>query len=415
MPSSIPLPELLAPAGNREKLETAVAYGADAVYLGGTAFNLRAKAQGFSPDRLLEALDFAHAHGVKVYYCLNILAWEKHLPGVMAQLEQLGSLPVDALIIADPGIVRLAQKITPHIPIHLSTQANTSNSASAMFWKDMGVSRINLARELGASAIRAIAQSVKSELELELFVHGAMCMAISGRCLLSAHLNQRSANQGLCTHPCRFDYKTVAIRVDERTRPGEGLWEITQDEEYSRILSAQDLCLVKYLPWFIKNRITSLKIEGRMKTSAYLCQVVDAYRTALDDAASKNFRPGTYVDCLSQAATRPLSSGFFCPRRQIFFTPQSEPESIILARIIRRVNADSWIIAVKNPWDVTGPVAIMAPGLKRPVLGPDLFRVEKETGEGVTQAHPGLNYVLRSDHPDLAPHLFLQTYRANRT
>jgi putative protease len=251
-------------------------------------------------------------------------------------------------------------------------------------------------------------------LELELFVHGAMCMAISGRCLLSAHLNERSANLGLCTHPCRFDYKTVAIRVDEQTRPGEGLWEITQDKEYSQILSAQDLCLIKYLPWFVKNRITSLKIEGRMKTSAYLCRVVDTYRTGLNDLAAKNFRPHLYLDHLFRTATRPLSSGFFCPRRRIFFTPEAQPEKTVLARIIRQINTDSWEIAVKNQWDTTHPVAVLAPGLKRPVLSPNLFRVEKETGEAVTTANPGLNYVLRADHPDLAPHLFLEQCPSDR-
>ncbi len=239
-------------------------------------------------------------------------------------------------------------------------------------------------------------------------------MAISGRCLLSAHLNQRSANLGLCTHPCRFDYKTVAIRVDERTRPGEGLWEITQDEDYSQILSAQDLCLVKYLPWFAKNRIASLKIEGRMKTSAYLCRVVDTYRTALDDTASGTFRPNKYMDQLSRAATRPLSSGFFCPKRKIFFTPEAEPEKTILGRVIRQIGSDSWEIAVKNPWDISQAVAILAPGLKRPVLSPSLFRVEKATGEAVDVAHPGLIYVLRSDHPDIAPHLFLEECREER-
>ncbi|WP_462324779.1 peptidase U32 family protein, partial [Desulfoplanes sp.] len=341
---SSPLPELLAPAGNYEKLETAVAYGADAVYLGGTSLNLRAKSQGFSARNLPQALEFAHANGVGVYYCLNILAWEKHLPRVADTLEHLAELPVDGLIIADPGIVRLAQQIAPHIPIHLSTQANTSNSSSAMFWKDIGVSRVNLARELGARAIRSMAENVDG-LELEVFVHGAMCMAISGRCLLSGHLNQRSANLGLCTHPCRFDYKTVAIRVDERTRPGEGLWEITQDEDYSRILSAQDLCLVKYLPWFVNNRIASLKIEGRMKTSAYLCRVVDTYRTALDNTASGTFRPDKYMDQLSRAATRPLSSGFFCPKRKTFFTPEAAPEKTILGRVTRQVGSDSWEIA----------------------------------------------------------------------
>ena len=401
------LPELLAPAGNREKLETAIAYGADAVYLGGTNLNLRAKAQGFSPADLPKALDFAHTHGVKVYYCLNILAWEKHLPGVTRDLEYLATLPVDGLIIADPGIVLLAKKIAPHIPIHLSTQANTSNSASTLFWQEIGISRVNLARELSARGIRAIAENAPG-MELELFVHGAMCMAISGRCLLSAYLNKRSANQGLCTHPCRFDYKPVAIKVDERTRPGEALWEITEDEDYSRIFSAQDLCLIKYLPWFHKNRITALKIEGRMKTSAYLCQVVDTYRTALNDLTSRTFRPKLYLENLSRAASRPLSSGFFCPTPTTFFTPNEEPEKTILARVIKQIGPTSWEIATKNPWDTQAPVAILAPGLNRPVLSPASYRLEKETGEAITMAHPGLTYFLRTEHPSLLPHLFIE-------
>ena len=411
MPDNLPLPELLAPAGNREKLETAVAYGADAVYLGGTTLNLRAKAQGFSSADLPAALDFAHDHGTKVYYCLNILAWEKHLPGVTKELECLATLPVDGLIIADPGIVLLAQKIAPHIPIHLSTQANTSNSSSALFWKEVGVSRVNLARELSARGIRAIAENVPG-MELELFVHGAMCMAISGRCLLSAHLNKRSANQGLCTHPCRFEYKPVAMKVDERTRPGEALWEVTEDEDYSRILSAQDLCLIKYLPWFVKNTITALKIEGRMKTSAYLCQVVDTYRTALNDVSEHTFRPKLYLENLSRAASRPLSSGFFCPTRTTFFTPQEEPEKTILARVITQRDASTWEIATKNPWDTREPVAILAPGLNRPVLSPADYRLEKETGEAITTAHPGLTYFLRTDHPALSPHLFIEKHRS---
>ena len=407
MHSSHPLPELLVPAGNREKLETAVAYGADAVYLGGTSLNLRAKAQGFSSASLPAALDFAHAHGVKVYYCLNILAWEKHLPGVTKELELLATLPVDGLIIADPGIVFLAKHIAPHIPIHLSTQANTSNSASAMFWKELGVSRVNLARELSGRGIKAIADKVPG-MELELFVHGAMCMAISGRCLLSAHLNGRSANQGLCTHPCRFDYKPVAMKVDESTRPGEELWELTENEDYSQILSSQDLCLVTYLHWFWKNNITALKIEGRMKTSAYLCQVVDTYRTALNDLTTRTFRPQRYVKELSCAASRPLSSGFFSPRRTTFFTPQAEPEKTILARVTRQMDTDTWEIATKNPWDTQVPAAILAPGLNRPILTPDSYRVEKATGETVTMVHPGLTYLLRTDNPALANHLFIE-------
>jgi U32 family peptidase len=405
-----PLPELLVPVGDPDKLGTALRYGADAVYLGGQALSLRAKTDGFSFPEVETAVREAHRHDAKVYFTLNLLAWEEHLDMAERYLEQLGSCEVDGVIIADPGIVAMARKRIPHIPIHLSTQANTSNSASAMFWRDLGVRRVNVARELGASRIRAMAQKV-SGLELEVFVHGAMCMAISGRCLLSAHMSQRPGNLGLCTHPCRFDYKVTAVRLEERLRPGQDMWEICEDEEYTQIMGAQDLCLIKYLRWFRQAGMHSLKIEGRMKTPSYLAQVTDIYRTALDDLDAGNFRPGLYLEELQQLGTRPLSTGFFTPER-ITLRP-ALPRTLkknIVAKLIEPVRPGLWLMDVKHRFQTLDPLEIVLPGLRRPVLAAGDYGVEKEEGLHVGTAHSGLRLLLHCDHPDLEPGLFLRSH-----
>ncbi len=405
-----PLPELLVPVGDPDKLSTALRYGADAVYLGGQSLSLRAKTDGFSFPELNIAVQQAHSQGAKVYFTLNLLAWEEHLGTVERYLEELESCAVDGIIIADPGIVSMAKKRVPHIPIHLSTQANTSNSASAMFWRDQGVCRINVARELGARRIRAMAQKVR-DIELEVFVHGAMCMAISGRCLLSAHLNRRSGNLGLCTHPCRFDYKITAVRLEERLRPGQDMWEICEDEEYTQIMGAQDLCLVKYLRWFQQVGIHSVKIEGRMKTPSYLAQVTDIYRTALDDLTAGNFRPELYLEELQQLGTRPLSTGFFTPER-IALRP-ALPRTLkknIVGKLIEPVRPGLWLMDVKHRFQTDEPLEIVLPGLRRPVLSPGDYGVEKEEGFRVGTAHSGLRLLLHCDHPEFAPGLFLRAH-----
>lgn len=405
-----PSPELLVPVGSPDKLATALRYGADAVYLGGQSLSLRAKSDGFSFPELKAAVDDAHRHGAKVYFTLNLLAWEEHLPDVERYLEEIDACNVDGIIIADPGIVAMAKKRIPHIPIHLSTQANTSNSASAMFWRDQGVRRVNVARELGAGRIRAMAEKVRG-LELEVFVHGAMCMAISGRCLLSAHLNQRSGNLGLCTHPCRFDYKITAVRLEERLRPGQDMWEVCEDEQYTQIMGAQDLCLIKYLRWFRQTGIHSLKIEGRMKTPSYLAQVTDIYRTALNDLEQGAFRPTLYLEELQQLGTRPLSSGFFTPER-ITLRP-ALPRNLkknIVAKLIESVRPGLWLMDVKCRFQVGDPLEIVLPGLRRPLLAPADYGVEKEEGFHLSTAHSGLRLLLHCDHPELEPGIFLRAH-----
>ena len=404
------LPELLAPAGDPDKLATALAYGADAVYLGGQALSLRAATGGFSFPELRDAVKLAHAKSAKVYFALNLLAWEEHLAGVEGYLEQLAGIDVDGLIIADPGIMAMALKTVPHIPLHVSTQASTSNSATATFWRDLGARRVNVARELGASRIRAMVKKVPN-LEFEVFVHGAMCMAVSGRCLLSSHLNKRSGNLGRCTHPCRFDYKVTGVRLEERLRPGEDTWEIQCDGDFSQVMAAEDLCLIKYLNWFRRNGVASLKIEGRMKTPSYLAQVTDVYRTALDDLAAGTFRPGLYLEELQQLATRPLSAAFFTPAPVVLrpARPRSLTKNIV-GRLVEPAGDDRWVMDVKHRFETHAPLEILLPGLRRPVIGAGDYGVENAEGERLPTFHGGMRALLRCAHPGLAPGMFLRAH-----
>lgn len=403
----MPDPELLCPAGSPEKLHTALVYGADAVYMGLPDLNLRAQNKGFRSFReIKEAVALARSFGAKAYLCLNILAREKHLLSAEKSLEEMGEIGPDGLIIADPGILGMARKICPQIPVHLSTQANTSNSAAVRFWGSLGVSRVNLAREMSLRDIRQCSQN-REDVELEVFVHGAMCMALSGRCLLSAHLNERSANLGLCTHPCRFDYRPRLV-LEERKRQGRDTWIVEEGEDFSRILAAEDLCLIKYLSWLKKNSITALKIEGRMKSVAYLAQVTDVYKTALTDLKEKDFRPQLYLTELEKTATRPLSSGFFLPRAKTFIKPRPRESRGILARITGENSGDRWPVQIKAKWEKGMQAELLLPGLERPRLKAGEYGLEDETGQEVKTAHPGTNLFFRCEHPDLKPGIILR-------
>ncbi|MCL2761185.1 MAG: U32 family peptidase, partial [Desulfuromonadales bacterium] len=268
------LPELLAPAGNLEKLKIAVHYGADAVYLGGKAFGLRNFADNFSFDEMREGLSYAHERGVKAYLTLNSYIGNDDLNALKEYLEELKRLLFDAYIVADPGVVQLVHEISPEKPLHLSTQANTINWRSCLFWKKQGISRINLAREMTLKNVSET--SKKTDIELEMFVHGAMCISYSGRCLISSVMSGRSANKGECSHPCRWSYSLV-----EETRPGE-YFPVTEDDKGTFIFNSRDLCLVEHLPEILEASVDSLKIEGRMKGIYYVASVVRVYRAALD-------------------------------------------------------------------------------------------------------------------------------------
>lgn len=306
------IPELLAPAGSFEKLVTAIHYGADAVYLAGKRFSLRARAGNFDEQGLKEAVQYAHEHGVKVYVTVNIFAHNEDLEGLDDYLKFLTTISVDGLIIADPGILSIAKKCVPSLPVHLSTQANVTNGASARFWTDQGVSRLNLARELGLEEIQQIRRA--TEVELEIFVHGALCISYSGRCMLSNYFTGRDANRGDCAHPCRYSYRLV-----EEKRPGQ-YFPVEEDERGTYIFNSQDLCLLNRLPELIGASVNSLKIEGRMKAVGYVGGVVRVYRAALDWIVEqvksgrevKDLRmPVEFVDEIHKLGTRGWTENFF--------------------------------------------------------------------------------------------------------
>ena len=299
------IPELLAPAGNLEKLETALCYGADAVYCGVEQFSLRALAGNLTMPELARGCDLAHSQGKRLYLTLNAYLRPDEERAARKLLEELRSVPVDAYILADPGMLALVRQVDPEREVHLSTQANTTSAAAAHFWQSQGVKRLNLARELSLDEITRI--RADSDVELEVFVHGAMCMAYSGRCLLSAGLSGRSANRGACSHPCRWRYS-----LQEETRPGEYL-PIEEDERGTYIFNSRDLCLIDHLPELIGAGIDSLKIEGRMKSLYYVAAVTRVYRAALDalrDNPDNHLVDRQWRIELDAVSHRPYGTGF---------------------------------------------------------------------------------------------------------
>lgn len=301
--------ELLAPAGDLEKLKIAVMYGADAVYLGGTSFGLRAKAKNFDYAQMKEGIDFAHAHGVKVYVTCNIFAHNEdfnELPDYFKQLEELGA---DAVLVADPGVFATARETVPDMDIHISTQANNTNYNSALFWHKLGAKRIVMARELSLKEIKGISDNIPPDLEIEAFVHGAMCISYSGRCLLSNYLSGRDANKGACSHPCRWQYY-----VTEQTRPNEYM-PIVEDDRGTYIFNSKDLCMIEHIPELVDAGIMSLKIEGRIKTSFYVGTVVRAYREAIDDYIKDpdlyESKKEYYLQEAAKASYRGFTTGFY--------------------------------------------------------------------------------------------------------
>jgi putative protease len=298
--------ELLAPAGNLEKLKTAVIFGADAVYLAGRAYGLRAGADNFTPEELLEGIRFAHERQKKVYVAVNIIARNRDLEDLPEYLRFLERAGADALIAADPGIASISQEIIPSMPLHLSTQANTTNWASAAFWEKTGFSRIILARELSGDEIRVIAE--RTRLDLEIFVHGAMCISYSGRCLLSHYMAGRSANLGACAQPCRWNYALM-----EEKRPGE-YYPVYEDERGTYIFNSMDLCLLEHIPAIAQLGVRSVKIEGRMKGVHYVGTLTKVYREALDAYAADpaGFSVKTeWLEEVRKVSHRRYTAGFF--------------------------------------------------------------------------------------------------------
>ena len=302
-------PELLIPASSLEVLKTAVIFGADAVYIGGEAFGLRAKAKNFSKDDMREGIAFAHEHGANVHVTVNILAHNDDLPGVEEYLKELKELKPDALIIADPAIFEMAKEICPDIERHISTQANNTNYGTYLFWWRQGAKRVVSARELSLKEIREIRDRIPEEMEIESFIHGAMCISYSGRCLLSNYFTGRDANQGACTHPCRWKYAVV-----EEKRPGEYL-PVYENERGTYIFNSKDLCMIEHIPEMIDAGIDSFKIEGRMKTALYVATVARTYRKAIDDYLENPDKYEAnmpwYLDQISNCTYRQFTTGFY--------------------------------------------------------------------------------------------------------
>jgi len=302
-------PELLVPASSLEVLRTAVLFGADAVYIGGEAFGLRAKAKNFTSQEMDKGIQFAHEHGVRVYVTANILAHNDDLDGARIYFEELREIRPDALIISDPGMFMIAREVCPEIDIHISTQANNTNYQTYRFWWQQGARRVVSARELSLTEIRQIRDNIPEEMEIESFIHGAMCISYSGRCLLSNYFTGRDANQGACTHPCRWKYAVV-----EETRPGEYL-PVYENERGTFLFNSKDLCMIEYIPELVAAGIDSLKIEGRMKTALYVACVARTYRKAIDDfyESEETYRANMdwYKAEIAKCTYRQFSTGFY--------------------------------------------------------------------------------------------------------
>ncbi|MBQ3226344.1 MAG: U32 family peptidase [Clostridia bacterium] len=300
--------ELLAPAGNLERLKMAITYGADAVYAGGEAFSLRAAAKNFSHDELAEGIEFAHQRGKKIYITANIIPHNEDIDAFPKFLEEMNELGPDGLIISDLGAFTLAKELVPDIPLHVSTQANNVNYQTVSAWHTLGAKRVVLARELSLSEIAQIRKNVPSDLELEAFVHGAMCISYSGRCLLSNYMASRDANQGECAHPCRWNYSLV-----EQKRPGEYM-DVFENERGTFIFNSRDLCMIEHIPELIESGITSFKLEGRVKTEYYVASVVKTYREAIDSYLEN---PEKYIfqekwnEELKKVSNRHYTTGFY--------------------------------------------------------------------------------------------------------
>ncbi len=301
--------ELLVPAGSLEVLKVAVVYGADAVYIGGEIFSLREKAKNFSKEDMAEGIHFAHEHGVKVYVTANIFAHNEDLKEAKEYFQELEELKPDAVLISDPGLFMLAKENCPSVQIHVSTQANNTNYEIFRFWRQLGATRVVTARELSLKEIKEIREHIPEDMEIESFIHGAMCISYSGRCLLSNYFTGRDANHGACTHPCRWKYAVV-----EEKRPGEYL-PVYENERGTYIFNSKDLCMIEHLPDMIDAGIDSFKIEGRMKTALYVATVARTYRKAIDDyikdpALYEKNMPW-YLDQISDCTYRQFTTGFF--------------------------------------------------------------------------------------------------------
>ena len=382
--------ELLVPASDLEVLKTAVIYGADAVYIGGEAFGLRAKAKNFSSDDMRKGISFAHERGVKVYVTANILAHNDDLDGAREYFKELGNIAPDALIISDPGMFTLAKEECPQIDIHISTQANNTNYLTYDFWWKMGAKRVVSARELSLKELRQIREHIPEEMEIESFIHGAMCISYSGRCLLSNFFTGRDANQGACTHPCRWKYSVM-----EETRPGE-YYPVYENERGTYIFNSKDLCMIEYVPELIEAGIDSFKIEGRMKTALYVATVARTYRKAIDDLNKGEdvYRANMdwYKEEISKCTYRRFTTGFYFGKpsdeAQVYDTNTYINEYIYLGTTADIDSNGFAVIEQKNKFCVGDEIEIMKPDGQN--IATKVNAMYNADGESVDSCpHPG--------------------------
>ena len=401
--------ELLAPAGDLEKLKTAILYGADAVYFGGEMFSLRAGAGNLSIEEMKEGIAFAHERGKRCYLTVNIFAHNEDIEPLTTYLEQIKDLGLDAFIVSDPGIVDLIQEVIPGAEIHLSTQANMTNYRTAGFWHKMGVKRLVLARELTLPEIRQIRENIPQEMEIEAFVHGAMCISYSGRCLLSNFMIERDANRGMCAHPCRWKYALV-----EEKRPGE-YYPVEEDQRGTYILNSRYLCMIEHIPDIVNAGIMSAKIEGRMKSIFYVATVVHAYRKAIDayftDPEGYSFDQSWMTE-LKKVSHREFTTGFY------FHQPTNLDQNYQTSAYTREY---SFVGLVKEYDEKTGFALVeqrnkMTVGEEIEIFGPDIdyftqnitAMMDAESGEILESApHPQQLLKMKMDYP-VKPHYILR-------
>ncbi|MCI5495473.1 MAG: U32 family peptidase [Roseburia sp.] len=391
-------PEVLAPANSLEVLKTAVEYGADAVYIGGEMYGLRAKAKNFSAEDMKKGIAYAHERGKKVYVTANITAHNRDLEGVRAYFHELKEIRPDALIISDPGVFTIAKEVCPEIDIHISTQSNNVNYMTFRFWKEQGATRVVTARELSLEEIGDIRKNIPDDFEIETFVHGAMCISYSGRCLLSHYFTGRDANLGACTHPCRWKYYIM-----EEKRPGEFL-PVEENERGTYIFNSKDLCMIEHIPELVNAGIDSFKIEGRMKTALYVAVVSRMYRQAIDDYFED---PQKYIDNIpyykkeiAKCTYRQFTTGFF-------FGPTTHDSQIYdnntyvkgyeyLGTIHESLEDGRGVFEQKNKFSVGDEVEIMKPTGENIVT--KVLLMQDEKGENVDSCpHPGQRITLQTE------------------
>lgn len=391
-------PEVLAPANSLEVLKTAVEYGADAVYIGGEMYGLRAKAKNFSAEDMKKGIAYAHERGKKVYVTANITAHNRDLEGVRAYFHELKEIRPDALIISDPGVFTIAKEVCPEIDIHISTQSNNVNYMTFRFWKEQGATRVVTARELSLEEIGDIRKNIPDDFEIETFVHGAMCISYSGRCLLSHYFTGRDANLGACTHPCRWKYYIM-----EEKRPGEFL-PVEENERGTYIFNSKDLCMIEHIPELVNAGIDSFKIEGRMKTALYVAVVSRTYRQAIDDYFEN---PQKYIDNIpyykkeiAKCTYRQFTTGFF-------FGPTTHDSQIYdnntyvkgyeyLGTIHESLEDGRGVFEQKNKFSVGDEVEIMKPTGENIVT--KVLSMQDEKGENVDSCpHPGQRITLQTE------------------